>query len=97
MQGSWQPACRSALQRDALFDPVEESLDPVAVAVEMGAEVDRIAAIAFWRDIGPCASLHGKPSDPVGVIATVGNHIDPYFKRDKSFPASRLSCASPRR
>jgi hypothetical protein len=35
-------------------------------------EADRIAAIAFWRDVGPRALLHGKLSDPVGVVATVG-------------------------
>ena len=55
-----------------LFDPVEEPLDAVASAVEMRAEGDRIAAIAFRRDIGPRALLHGKLSDPVGVIAAVG-------------------------
>jgi hypothetical protein len=38
-----------------LLDPIEESLDPVAGAVEIRAEADRIAAIAFWRDVGPCA------------------------------------------
>jgi hypothetical protein len=46
-----------------LLDPIEESLDPVAGAVEIRAEADRIAAIAFWRDVGPCALLHGKLSD----------------------------------
>src|SRR4051794_36408213 len=30
-----------------MFDPVEEPLDLVASAVEIGAEADRIAAIAF--------------------------------------------------
>jgi len=55
-----------------LFDPVEEPLDPVPVAVEIRAVADWVAAIAFWRDVGPRAPLHGKLSDPVGVIATVG-------------------------
>jgi hypothetical protein len=55
-----------------LFDPVEEPLDPVASAVEIGAEADRIAAVAFRRDVGPRALLHGKLPDPVRVIATVG-------------------------
>jgi len=31
----------------ALFDPVEESLDLVASAVEIGAEADRIAALVL--------------------------------------------------
>jgi hypothetical protein len=30
-----------------LFDPVKEPLEPVASAVEIGAEADRIAAVAF--------------------------------------------------
>jgi hypothetical protein len=34
-----------------LFDPVEEPLDPVASAAEIGAEADRIAAVAFRRDV----------------------------------------------
>jgi hypothetical protein len=34
-----------------LFDPVEEALYPVAGVVEIRAEADRIAAIAFWRDV----------------------------------------------
>jgi hypothetical protein len=55
-----------------LFDPVEESVDPVASAVEMRAEADRIAAIALRWDVGLRALLHGKLSDPVSVIAAVG-------------------------
>jgi len=55
----------------ALFDSVEEPLDPVASAVEIRAEADRIAAVAFRRDVGPRSLLRGKLSDPVGVIATV--------------------------
>jgi hypothetical protein len=55
-----------------LFDPVEEPLDLVASTIEIGAEADRIAAIAFRRDVGPRALLHGKLSDPVGVITAVG-------------------------
>jgi hypothetical protein len=40
----------------ALLDPVEETLDPVAVAVEIGAEANRIVAIAFRRDFCTCTS-----------------------------------------
>lgn len=43
-----------------LLDPVEEPFDLVAIPVEMGAEADRIVAIAFGWDVGPCAVLHGK-------------------------------------
>jgi hypothetical protein len=42
-----------------LLDPVEEALDPVAVTIEVRAEADQIVAIAFWRDVGPSAFLHG--------------------------------------
>jgi len=35
-----------------LLDPIEEWFDAVARAVEIIAEADRIAAIAFARDIG---------------------------------------------
>ena len=35
----------------AVFDLVEKAFDPVAGAVEIRAEADWIAAIAFWRDV----------------------------------------------
>ena len=66
----------------ALFDPVEEPPDPVASAVEIRAEADRIAAIAFRRDISPCALLHGKLSDPVGVVATNQRVALPRFSEE---------------
>ena len=37
-----------------------------------------------WRDVGPCAVLHGKLSNPIGAVATVGKNIDPGFGRDKN-------------
>ena len=55
-----------------LFDLVEEPLDLVASTIEIGAEADRIPAIAFRRDVSPRALLHDKLPDPVRVIATVG-------------------------
>ena len=45
-----------------LFDPVEEPFDLVASAIEVRAEADRIAAIAFWRDVSPRPLFHGKLS-----------------------------------
>jgi hypothetical protein len=54
-----------------LLDPIEEPFDLIAGAVEIGAEADRIVAIAFRWDVGPCAFLHGKPSDPIGIVATI--------------------------
>ena len=55
-----------------LFDPIEESLDLVASAVEIGAEANRTVAITSRRDVGSRALFHGKLSDPIGVIASVG-------------------------
>jgi hypothetical protein len=54
-----------------LFDHVEESFYPVAAAIEIGAEADRVAAIALRRDVGPCALFRGKLSDPIRIIATI--------------------------
>jgi hypothetical protein len=55
-----------------LFDPAEEPLDLIPSAVEIGTEANRIAAIAFRWNVGPRALLHGEFSEPVGVIATIG-------------------------
>src|SRR5579871_6584153 len=68
----------------ALFDPVEEPFDVIASAIEVRAKADRIAAVAFWRDIGPRTLLHRKLSDPVGVIATVGKqHLSGFETREQ--------------
>jgi hypothetical protein len=40
-----------------LFDPVEEPFDLIASAIKVPAEADRIAAIAFQRDVGPRSSI----------------------------------------
>jgi hypothetical protein len=45
-----------------LFDPVEEPLDPVASAVEIGAEADLIAAVAFRRDVGESIRASSGPA-----------------------------------
>jgi hypothetical protein len=45
-----------------LFDPVKEPLDPVASAVEIGAEADRIAAVAFRRDVGESIRASSGPA-----------------------------------
>jgi hypothetical protein len=56
----------------ALLDPVEEAIDEIAGSLEVRTEADRLVAIAFRRDVGPCSLVNGKFSDPVGVIATIG-------------------------
>ena len=60
------PRCHAA----TVLDLVEEPLDQIAGTIEIRAEADRLVAIAPWRDVGPCAFLGRKGSDPIGVIAT---------------------------
>jgi hypothetical protein len=55
----------------ALLDLVEESLDQITCAVQIGTEADRLAAIAFRRNICPCALLTDEGPDPVGVISSI--------------------------
>jgi hypothetical protein len=54
-----------------LLDLVEEPLDQVAVAVEIGAEADRVFTIALGRNIRPCASLGDECPNPVRVVAAI--------------------------
>jgi hypothetical protein len=54
-----------------VLDPAEEPLDQIPGSIEIGAEADRFVAIAPWRDVGPCAFLGRKASDPVRIIASV--------------------------
>ena len=56
----------------AVLDLIEEALDQIPSAIEIRAEADRLDAIAPWRDVGPCTLLGRKASDPVRIIATVG-------------------------
>ncbi|MHC2161537.1 hypothetical protein ACVL5V_003958 [Bradyrhizobium ottawaense] len=44
-----------------------------------------------WRDVGPCAVLRGELLNPVGVVATSESCIDPRFRQDSRFLASRFS------
>ena len=66
-----------------LLDPVEEPFAPVAGAVKTGAEADRIVAIAFRRDVGPCACLDGKlpvendPNRPMRLVQKLDYLADP--------------------
>jgi len=74
-----------------LFDPVEEPLDLVASGMEIGAEADRIAAIALRGTFAHepffmASSLIQSASYPRSA-----SNIDPDFKRDSSFPASLTS------
>jgi len=55
-----------------MLDLIEEPFDEIAGSIEMWTEADRIVAITFRRDIGPRAPLDGEFSDPIGIVATVG-------------------------
>jgi hypothetical protein len=55
-----------------LFDFIEEPFDQVAGAVEVRAEADGLIAIASWRNVGPSAPFGSERSNPIGIIATVG-------------------------
>jgi hypothetical protein len=81
----------------ALLDPIEEPLDPVAGAVEIRAEADRIAAIAFWRDVGPCAFLYGKLSDPVPVVPSVGKQHRSGLETSQKFTSKPIVVGLTRR
>ena len=70
MRGSGDDPLVARRHPTTLFDLVEEPLDLVASTI--GAKADWIAAIAFRRDVGPRALLHGKLPDPIRVLATVG-------------------------
>jgi hypothetical protein len=62
-----------------LLDPIEEPFDPVAGAVEIRAEADWIASIAFGRDVGPRAFLHRELPDPIGIV-DMGSECQLSFK-----------------
>jgi hypothetical protein len=54
-----------------VLDFAEEPFDQVTGTVEIGAEADRLLAIASRRNIGPDALLGGKSSDPASVVSAV--------------------------
>jgi len=58
----------------AVLDLVEEPLDQVPGAVQILAEANKLFAIRPWWDVGPCAPIGGKRSDPVCILASVGQH-----------------------
>ena len=40
-----------------MLELVEEAFDPVAIAIEVGAEWRNIDAVGHWPDVGPCPSI----------------------------------------
>jgi hypothetical protein len=73
-----------------LLDPIEEPFDFVAGAVEVRAEADWIVPIAFGRDVGPSAFLHGEFPDPIGVVATVRKLHRPGFQMRQQFSSKSI-------
>jgi Glycine cleavage system P-protein len=63
-----------------LLDLVEEPLDHITSAIEVGAEADRFPAISFWRDVRPRAAPAGERPNPVGVISTISEQHCPRFE-----------------
>ena len=55
-----------------LFDFIEEPFDQVARTVQVRAEADGLVAIASRRNVCPSAPFGSKGSNPIGIIATVG-------------------------
>jgi hypothetical protein len=55
-----------------VLDLVEEPLDLIPGSIEIRAEADRIVAIRARWNVGPRAFLGCKRSDPVRIIAAVG-------------------------
>jgi hypothetical protein len=55
-----------------VLDLVEEPLDQVASPVKIRTKAQRLSPISFWWNIRPCAVLANKGSDPICIIATVG-------------------------
>jgi hypothetical protein len=52
-----------------LLDLVEEPFDQVARTIQMRAEVDRVFAMSFRRNVRPCSLLAGKLPEPVRVVS----------------------------
>src|SRR5215831_4928251 len=67
--------CELAVARcdpTTMLDLVEEPLDQIACSVKIRTEAQLLCPISFRWDIGPSAVLVNQGSDPVGVIAAVG-------------------------
>ena len=57
--------------RRQMLDFVEEPLNAVACAVEVGAEADRLPTIAFRWDVGPRTLFVDECPDPAGIVASI--------------------------
>jgi len=55
-----------------VLDLVEEALDQVTSAVEIWAKADPLVPVAPWWNVGPSALLGSERSDPIRIIASVG-------------------------
>jgi hypothetical protein len=64
--------------------------DQVARAIQIRAEADRVFAIAYRRNVRPCALLTGELPDPVRVVSA--SSIVRGSKALRRTEHSRLSC-----
>ena len=87
-------ACRHPA---TLFDFVEEPPNPISSAIEIRTKTNWLAAIAFGRDVSPCAFLHSRFSDPIGVIAPVGEQHRPRLQARKELSGKPIIVSLPRR
>jgi hypothetical protein len=68
-----------------VFDFIEEPFDQIAGTVKVRAEADGFVAIASRWNVGPNAPFGSERSNPIGVIATVGEqHCSRLQARQKS-------------
>jgi hypothetical protein len=57
-----------------MFDPVDESLDEIAIPVPTFAEFARVRAVAARRDDDLSATVSNRFDEFIRVVALVGNH-----------------------
>ena len=55
-----------------MFDPVEETLDAIALPIERGAEASLPFPVGFRWDVGRGPGFFNAPAQPIGVISLVG-------------------------
>ena len=55
-----------------VFDPIEEALDAVALAIERGAEAGFPCSVGFRRNVGRGPGFLNASAQPIGVIGLVG-------------------------
>ena len=68
-----------------VFELVEETLNDIAVAIEIWTEANRILAVGLWRNVCPGTSVRNLLAQPVGIIGFVGQQHVAILKAFKQF------------